>query len=1366
MKSKPCFINKKLNLIITTYLFILFKITPITPYIPPVAITSYKEQIIQLNNDNPFFTYYYNNTFFNYENTNYEIILQLKNLSVSSNNIYLYIYSTNTFIQNLFELIKFNETSGEFINYQEKILLSNIVDTYSEFSISNGECSKNECYNYYYLLFQKMKKDNNFDNSFLIFNTLDEINLGDNLVPYDETGNYYLRYKNNYIAKTYNFKIEPKIIINSFLHIQLSSSNKNSIFAIQIFDINENKNILYQNNSFNSFSHFIEVNDNTSYFIKFISSNENINEEDNSFSVFFEFTDKNMEFPQSNPKEAKLLNFFVHDKYYFYELINTKDIINNKIFYSLNYYRNKDSLIINNFNDFSLDYLLYTNISLNESVIRNSNYIKNIINDPNNNFINATSFIESINAIIYYKINTVQNPDENFLLILKLFINNSNNDKLKIISAYFRDLPLIELSDEINDSYMKYFFPNNILNNIGYYYIPLKNIYKNKVIYCPYKKTMSIYLNDFDIVDNKIMPTVDDQLLYKILPANETTSPNDVLTIKTFNLNKKYFIQFETINDIIFKNLYIIEFGETQHLNKKVKINSKNITELYFFTVYHFNENLLLDVELVFGDITIEYLNINILPDKNKTINNILPFNYENLDKKIIQYNKPLYIDSSTSIELIKITNNVIYKNTQKTMFYFLKYVLSGVIIENEYYPLYIKADQNYLSPKISNNLVNKNINYQFFIVVYDNNIHYNYSINFNDFQFILDSDSKLKTLNSYNKSLIYYSNTMQMINQNRIKVINWCNQDSLIWIKLGNVDKNSYILCYISQQSLNHQMKSNKLYLLVIDWNEVLNKKEYGLNPYKIIFKLICEGLNKCAGFYYQSLSLEQNSIVDDHLSFPNDIDSIFFEINNQFGEIDLTEELSIEEYNEILLKDDKINNFYTQILQYSGYLSIQFYIEYEYNITKTKNELTSLNFDSSIYSLNLKLAPPSGNKYLSFQIMQCRSNSFLNVSFIHKKSNTTYNLGYNDQESYTKIKAIFQQNIFGFINLEKINNDYNDNDYENDYIINIKNPGKIFMQYFYNNSLITDNFDDTKDEVNYYNINIEKVKKVDNKGLFIVSFDCFLKNSLTNYYILVLLSQGDEEIIRNECQFLDYVNNYTNIINSFYVTPNPNYGNYYSFTDNGVNSRIIKEITLNTYGNYKVYILAEEAESYSLYKFVGIKSYCYIEDSDDEGIDDDGNDEENETENEKISIFLVILIILLLILIIGLIFFITCHFLKGDKIYRMNSFILSINKESELRNLRESDSDNNSINNNINNNKGENNNNDKNNNSQLFVLLSDLDEESKDQEISESPPPPPLPPITAVPEENLIAALAAERNLIQNKEENNKNEEYFTNK
>ena len=1359
MKSKYYYSQNKLGFIITISLFILCQINPLTALNNPITITSYKEQIIELNKDNPCITYFYNNTFFNYKNQKYDIILQLKNKSISSGNIYLYVYSTNIIIQNLSELLKFNETSREFINYQKKILLNNIIDTYNEFSISNGDCSKNECYNYYYLLFQKTNYIENINNFFLLFNTLDEINLGDNLVSYNKLGNYYLRYKNNYATKIYNFKIQPKVIMNRFLNIQLSPSNNNSIFSIKIFNISENKNILYNNNSFNSFSHFMEVKGNSSYYIKLIFCNEKINENNNSFSIFFEFTNQNMKYPHIIPNEAKLLNFFVHDVYYFYGLINPSKIINNKMFYALNYYySNENSLVINNNNYFSLDYLLYNDISINENTIKNYNFINNIINNSSNNFINTISYTEEINAIIYYKINTVQSDNNNLLLILKLYVKK-NIDKLKINSAYFRDLPLIELSDEVNNLYMKTFLPKNILDNIGYYYIPLKNIYKNKIIYCPYKKTMSLYLDDYDIVDNKIMPTIDDQILYKILPANETTSPYDILTVKTFNLNRKYFIQFGTINNTIFKNLYIIKYREKQHLNKKFKIYSENTTELYFFSSYKFDDNLLLDVNLIFGNITVEYLNINSLPDKDKAINNIFPFNYEILDKKIIICKKPLYINSSSSIELIKVTNNVINKNSQKSLFYILKYDLSAIIRESEYYPIYIKANQYYTSPKISESLINKNIKYQFFMINYGKNTYYNYSIYFNDFLIILDSNSEHnKTLNRKINYMVYYSDTMQMINQNRISIFNYCNQDNIIWVKLGNLARNSYILCYISKKSLNHQMMSNKLYFLVIDWNDVLKKKQFGLNPYKIIFKIICESISKCAGFYFQSLYTEQNIIVEDFPSFPNDISSIYYEINNQFGEIDLSEDLSLEEYNDILLNDNQTKNFYTQIMQFNGYLSIQFYMEYEYNIIQSKNELITLYFDNSIYSVNLKLASPLENKYLFFQILQCHTNSFLNVSFIHNKSNTTYNLGYYDPKTFTKIQAIFQQNVFGLINLEKINN----YDNESDYIINIKNPGKILIKYFYNNSAIID-LDDTKEDVNYYNINIEKIKKIDDKGRFIISFDCFRKNSLTNYYILVLLSQGDEDIIRNECQFLDYINNTKkNFRNSFYVIPNQNSVNYYSFKDNGNRSRIIKEITLDTFGNYKVYILAEEAENYSIFKFVGIKSYCYIEDSeDDNGVNDDGWNDENETQGEKISLFLVILIIFLLILIIGLIFFIICHYLKNDNLYRMDSFIVSINEDNELRNVRENN--NNEIDN-INNKISQNNNNENNNNdSQFFPLLSDLDEESKDHEISQSPPPP---PITAIPEENIIAALAAERNLVHDVEKNNKFEILFTNK
>ena len=54
------------------------------------------------------------------------------------------------------------------------------------------------------------------------------------------------------------------------------------------------------------------------------------------------------------------------------------------------------------------------------------------------------------------------------------------------------------------------------------------------------------------------------------------------------------------------------------------------------------------------------------------------------------------------------------------------------------------------------------------------------------------------------------------------------------------------------------------------------------------------------------------------------------------------------------------------------------------------------------SIYSLNLKIAPVYEHKFLSFQILQCYTNSLLNVSFIHEESNTYYNLGYYNNNSF----------------------------------------------------------------------------------------------------------------------------------------------------------------------------------------------------------------------------------------------------------------------------------------------------------------------------------------------------------------------------
>jgi hypothetical protein len=233
--------------------------------------------------------------------------------------------------------------------------------------------------------------------------------------------------------------------------------------------------------------------------------------------------------------------------------------------------------------------------------------------------------------------------------------------------------------------------------------------------------------------------------------------------------------------------------------------------------------------------------------------------------------------------------------------------------------------------------------------------------------------------------------------------------------------------------------------------------------------------------------------------------------------------------------------------------------------------------------------------------------------------------------------------------------------------------------------------------------------------------------------------------------------------------------YKKYLSFKDEGTSDRIFKEITFEAFGNYKVFILAEELENYSLYKLLGAKTYSYINEGNDEIIK-----EEKKKENE-VSFILIALIILLSLLIIILSAFIIYHYMRKENINQIISFMNLPNKDSinlsknnmllsiisnksdndncpknnlffpilneiDMEKEEENDKNSFSIINNKNNNF-DNNNNDNNNNEDA------LDDEILDIDEDKGRPPPP--PITAVPPETRIAQMMNE--LRTNKSNNN---------
>jgi hypothetical protein len=145
----------------------------------------------------------------------------------------------------------------------------------------------------------------------------------------------------------------------------------------------------------------------------------------------------------------------------------------------------------------------------------------------------------------------------------------------------------------------------------------------------------------------------------------------------------------------------------------------------------------------------------------------------------------------------------------------------------------------------------------------------------------------------------------------------------------------------------------------------------------------------------------------------------------------------------------------------------------------------------------------------------------------------------------------------------------------------------------------------------------------------------------------------------ITNECLFFYYFGKRNNSQINI---------NYLSFIDNNENIRIKKEISFEQFGNYDIYILAQSLDSLSIYKYLGMESYTYTNDT---------NDLYQDTKNEnfvyksKEMIAILIFIILLLVLII---LFVVFRYVRKRKLIKLfnsiNNSLLSENNNSSTSN------------------------------------------------------------------------------------------------
>jgi hypothetical protein len=301
----------------------------------------------------------------------------------------------------------------------------------------------------------------------------------------------------------------------------------------------------------------------------------------------------------------------------------------------------------------------------------------------------------------------------------------------------------------------------------------------------------------------------------------------------------------------------------------------------------------------------------------------------------------------------------------------------------------------------------------------------------------------------------------------------------------------------------------------------------------------------------------------------------------------------------------------------------------------------LKYLEFDDSVYSLNLKLddyfiKQSNINDYLFFQCLSC---SLIQSTVSFKYNNNSFNQdAYNENDLI--IKSLSSGNIIGYMNLKLL-----DKNNENvNFYVNIIKPHNFHFIYYYTSKIKNDYIFQTN-----YNINVEKDQ---NSNAFIVSFDSFLKNTKTNYTILILDNKQKSKEITNECEFLAYLKQ-------------PNDIKYMSFVDNNENIRIKKEISFDKFGNYGIYILAKSLDSLSIYKYLGTESYSFTSD-----FFHNSNTVNSDNNNYRKIIFILIFIVLLAILII---LFVVFHYVRKRKLIKLfnilnNSLLSNEHNSSDL--------------------------------------------------------------------------------------------------
>lgn len=1150
---------------------------------------------------------------------NHEIIFQ-----INSNYNGIAKLCTGYFQNKNEENINYKSYSNEFINCQ-KVFNINIIDNFEEYNITydfNSEKELNSNGYYFIALYIDKKNGQEFSGTITTFVTNKIIQIEQDILS------KYFILKNNYLSKNYSFIIFPNKSINQSLHIQIASLNEKNLFNISIE--NQNNYLIEEKSNIFSFNDFFNPSNDEEYFTLNIFFLNNSNLQTNlDFAIYFEYTsiNNNIILLQDNIIE---INFLVKSDYYF--LQDIKSIV----------YKNNYFYIIN---DFSLKRTIAT-LSLSEM-----NFELNDLDNRDNFFklLNSSKFSNcksrfNGNSLNFFKCTKKANVANNSnFMIIKL--SSSGNTPLKIRKLQLKSFKKILNEENIKGFYYQSFNSKYLINKIEYFYIPKSNNdTKYQLIYCSKPNSMNIYYGDYDIIEQTSeIENFEKIRLFKISHNNEDYNGNNFegFTIITNNREENYFIQIIDINKDIYDNLLIEKINDKTKMNKEIIFNIP-IKNYYIFYANEFEEvnvDIIFDVQIVYGKLDIEYIDMDSIQENDFNLNRILLFNKD--DYSITNIKHPILVKKTT--EFIKITNDNFDLNYYfKAKFYMNKYINNELKKWNTLIPIYLNPLE---SKKYSLENLYGNVNYM--IKLGDKYNDLTKDKNENLITIIIGHNKVNNIFNLTNKNNFIKGNDIYIYFADTIQIKNNVNYPILLWTNFGSlgVEQENINSLYLSK-NFYYLYSLNFVHKLCFDWFNIKKKLDFGLIPQKILISLLNEQKTKANGYYYQVLNFNDEN--NDYLLYYSYINSIYYELEPGKSHIFLSEHINVTVFDYYYMGNSYINYM---IYPSSGILTILFYVEYLYDIGRYINILKFLEYDDSIYSLNLNM----NNSYLNnrnlynninYLVFQCLSCCLFQSTISFKYNNRTYTQD-NNNDNNIVIKSISSGNVLGYINLKFFNN----NIFHENLFINIIKPYKTYIKYYYSS-----NINENYIFQNNYNINVEKDQ---NQNIYIVSFDCFLKNVKTNYSILILNKTEIKNEITNECEFFSYLDKRNDPqINLKYV----------NFIDYNINGRIKKEISFDKFGNYGIYILAQSLDSLSIYKYLGTESYTYTKD-----LYHNSNNESLDNKNqEKIAILIFIILIIILIIL-----FIVFRYVRKKKLIKLfnslNNSLLSDDNKSSHSNLIE---------------------------------------------------------------------------------------------